>query len=149
MPKNMPNCSAIKRGIFAEICGRRQHVYRNPDDETLQKSDLSIPSIQAIRLGAEYYKTLFSYLIAGPLKMGSNSWVVSPDLSPGGKSILANDPHQSATILPGPWYPCGLIAPDIRAVGVTVPGLGGMAVGRTEHIVLGVTNACGDTQDRI
>jgi len=119
----------------------------NPDDELLPKADMTKPSFQAVKLGIEFDKKLLSFLDTGPLQIGSNNWVAGPDLSPGGKPILANDPHQSATILPGPWYPCGLITPDIRAVGVTIPGLGGMPIGRTNHIAIGVTNAYGDTQD--
>jgi penicillin amidase len=119
----------------------------NPDDELLPKADMTKPAFQAVKLGIEFDKKLLSFLDTGPLQIGSNNWVASPDLSPGGKPILANDPHQSATILPGPWYPCGLITPDIRAVGVTIPGLGGMPIGRTNHIAIGATNAYGDTQD--
>jgi len=119
----------------------------NPDDESPQKTDSGISTNQAIRLGFESDSKLLSYLASGPLKIGSNNWVAGPDLSPAGMPILANDPHQSAKILPGPWYPCGLITPAIRAVGVTIPGGVGMAVGRTEHIAVGVTNSYGDTQD--
>jgi len=60
---------------------------------------------------------------------------------------VANDPHLNTTTLPAPWYPCGLITPDMRAVGVTVAGIGGMVIGRTDHVAIGVTNAYGDTQD--
>jgi penicillin amidase len=119
----------------------------NPNDKLLADAEIKRRYLQATRLGIEFDKNLHSYLNPGPLEIGSNNWVAGPDLSPGGKPILANDTHQSATILPGPWYPCGLVTPDIRAVGVTVPGLVGMPVGRTNHIVFGVTNAYGDTQD--
>jgi penicillin amidase len=84
---------------------------------------------------------------AGPLRVGSNNWVTSAARSSGGKPILANDTHHDARTLPGPWYPTGLIAPGIRAVGVMMPGLPGMVVGRTERIAVGVTNAYGDAQD--
>ncbi|MCE5263306.1 MAG: penicillin acylase family protein [Deltaproteobacteria bacterium] len=83
----------------------------------------------------------------GALRIGSNNWVTSGRLSAGGKPILANDPHLDARILPGPWYPTGLITPQGRAVGVTVPGLPGMVIGRTERIAVGVTNSYGDAQD--
>lgn len=43
-----------------------------------------------------------------------------------------------ANILPGPWYPCGLITPHYGAIGVTIPGIGGMIIGSTEHITGGV-----------
>ncbi|MBW2480708.1 MAG: penicillin acylase family protein, partial [Deltaproteobacteria bacterium] len=77
-----------------------------------------------------------------------NNWAAGRKFSPGGKPIVANDPHLDSTLLPGPWYPCGLITPQIRAVGVNIPGMGGMAIGRTEHIAMGGgANAYGDTQD--
>ncbi len=119
----------------------------NPDDEPSQTTDSSNPSIQAIRLGTALDENLLSYLETGPLKIGSNNWVGGSRLSPAGKPIVANDVHLETTLVPGIWYPCGLITPHIRAVGVTVPGIGGMAVGRTEHIAVGVTNSYGDTQD--
>ena len=119
----------------------------NPDDTLPADTEITKPDLQTTRLGIEFDKTLLSYLDSGSLKIGSNNWVAGPDLSPGGKPILANDTHQNATILPGPWYPCGLVTPDIRAVGVTIPGWGGMPIGRTNHIAIGATNAYGDTQD--
>jgi penicillin amidase len=119
----------------------------NPDDTFSADAEITKPFLQTTRLGIEFDKTFFSYLNAAPLKIGSNNWVAGPDLSPGGKPIVANDTHQSAIILPGVWYPCGLVTPDIRAVGVTLPGWGGMPIGRTNHCAFGVTNAYGDTQD--
>ena len=87
------------------------------------------------------------YLEPGTLRVGSNNWALSPRLSESGKPIVANDPHLDSRILPGPWYPCGIILPDLRAVGVIIPGIPGMVVGRTSHYALGITNAYGDAQD--
>jgi penicillin amidase len=119
----------------------------NPDDESGEKANITKPSFQTAQLGRKLHRALLSYANAGPLKLGSNNWVTGPALSAGGKPIVANDPHLDARILPGPWYPCGLITPQIRAVGVTIAGMGGMAVGRTDHFAMGVTNAYSDTQD--
>ncbi|MBM4314505.1 MAG: penicillin acylase family protein, partial [Deltaproteobacteria bacterium] len=83
----------------------------------------------------------------GALSLGSNNWVTGGSLSASGRPILANDPHLDARILPGPWYPTGLITPQVRAIGVTVPGLPGMVIGRTDRIAVGVTNSYGDAQD--
>ena len=80
-------------------------------------------------------------------RIGSNNWVTGPDLSAGGKPIVASDPHLDARVLPGPWYPCGLITPSHRAVGVAIPGVPGMSIGRTDHIAFGMTNAYSDGQD--
>ncbi len=85
----------------------------------------------------------------GPLGrgFGSNNWAVSPGLSPDGKPIVANDPHLDARILPGVWYPIGIITPQLRAVGAMIPGIPGMVIGRTDRWAMGVTNNYGDCQD--
>ena len=119
----------------------------NPDDETGAAADITNSSLQNTGLNLEFDKNLLSYLNDDPLKIGSNNWATSPELSHGAMPIVANDTHQNATILPGPWYPCGLILPQLRAVGATIPGFGGMVVGRTDYIAMGATNAYGDTQD--
>lgn len=79
--------------------------------------------------------------------LGSNNWVVNGKKSDSGLPIMVNDPHLDATILPGPWFPIGLFAPGIQAVGATIPGLPGILVGRTKHLAFGVTNSYGDSQD--
>lgn len=88
-----------------------------------------------------------SLLDTGPLQMGSNNWAVGAERSPGGKPIVAGDPHLDPRVLPGVWYPMGLVWPENRAVGAAVPGLPGMSIGRTNHLALAVTNAYGDAQD--
>lgn len=82
-----------------------------------------------------------------PLAAGSNNWAVGPKRSASGKPIVANDPHLDARILPGPWYPAGLVTPAFRAVGVTIPGVPGIIAGRNDRIAIGMTNAYGDAQD--
>ncbi|MEE4608928.1 MAG: penicillin acylase family protein, partial [Desulfobacteraceae bacterium] len=81
------------------------------------------------------------------LEVGSNNWITGPTRSANGKPIVANDPHLDARLLPGPFYPVGLITPEFRAVGANIAGIPGMVVGRTEHLAYGVTNAYGDMQD--
>jgi penicillin amidase len=119
----------------------------NPDDETGTGPVSFNSNFQRARLNLKLDDMLMSYLNDGALKIGSNNWVAAPDLSTGARPVLANDPHLEASLLPGFWYPCGLITPELRAVGVTIAGLGGMIIGRTDHISYGVTNAYGDSQD--
>jgi penicillin G amidase len=100
-------------------------------------------------LGLAADKTLMGLLAdqSSGFHIGSNNWVTGPSLSFSGRPVVANDPHLDARTLPGPWYPCGLILPSFRAVGVSVPGIPGMIIGRTDHIAIGVTNSYGDGQD--
>jgi len=78
---------------------------------------------------------------------GSNGWAVNGNKSSTGKPIVASDPHLNPTSLPGVFYPCGLFFEDIRVVGVTVPGIPGVIIGRNQNVALGLTNAYGDGQD--
>jgi penicillin amidase len=119
----------------------------NPD-EAPQKESRNLGSGQElIPLPVSRDKKLLAYLKDFNLRLGSNNWCVGPKLSAGGKPIVADDPHLDSRILPGPWYPSGLITPEFRAVGVTIPGIPGIFVGRTDHVAFGVTNAYGDNQD--
>ena len=116
----------------------------NPDDEgAVPLSTRLVP--QGIDLLGD--RTIAGYLEAEPLGVGSNNWVCGPDKSPGGKPILANDPHLDARILPGPWYPCGLITPETTIVGAHIPGLPVMPIFRSDRVAAGITNAYGDVQD--
>jgi penicillin amidase len=119
----------------------------NPDDFP-EESNAAKGIVQKFaQLHLETDKKIMLYVKDGTLRVGSNNWAVGPLLSANGKPIVANDPHLDARILPGPWYPIGIITPDFRAVGVIIPGTPGMVVGRTDHIAIGVTNAYGDAQD--
>jgi len=119
----------------------------NPDDFPKEINDAKVTAQEFAQLHLATDKKIMSYVKDGNLRVGSNNWAVGPLLSANGKPIVANDPHLDARILPGPWYPIGIITPDFRAVGVIIPGTPGMVVGRTDHIAIGVTNAYGDAQD--
>ena len=119
----------------------------NPDDPG-DFGQTSIPPLDrpsAYSLKAD--ENLLALIPDLPLRLGSNNWVVSHKLSPGLKPILASDPHLDTRILPGVLYPLGIITPEVRAVGVNVPGLPGMAIGRTGYISIAATNNYGDMQD--
>jgi penicillin amidase len=119
----------------------------NPDDFP-KKINIAKGTVREFgQLNLESDTKIISYVKGGTLHVGSNNWAVGPLLSTKGKPIVANDPHLDCRVLPGPWYPNGIITPDFRAVGVIIPGTPGMVVGRTDHIAIGVTNAYGDAQD--
>jgi penicillin amidase len=82
-----------------------------------------------------------------PPAFGSNNWATSPQKSASDHAILASDPHLDARQLPGPMYPVGLFAPGINAIGITLAGMPGLLIGRTDHSAFGVTNGYGDSQD--
>ena len=116
----------------------------NPDEDPVAQPLAELQSNGIDLLGD---MRLAGYLEDEPLGVGSNNWVCGPDKSPGRKPILANDPHLDARILPGPWYPCGLITPALSIVGAHIPGLPVMPIFRNSHVAAGITNAYGDVQD--
>lgn len=85
-------------------------------------------------------------------ELGSNSWVVSGELSASGAPLLANDPHLSAG-MPSIWYQVGLHClpkgPDCsyEAVGVSFVGAPGIVIGHNDRIAWGLTNAGADVMD--
>ena len=141
----------------------------NPDEADTEEADTEeagpdetdLPETQDPELGADpetagdqitraVWSTdpmLRSLMDPGALQVGSNNWVAGPEITAGGKALLAGDPHLDPRMLPGVWHPIGLIWPGNRAVGATVAGLPGIGLGRTGHIALSMTNAYGDAQD--
>jgi len=117
----------------------------NPDDERHpSEADLSPPAT-AVTISND--AMLMGFLHGGAKEMGSNNWVTDAAQSAGGKPIVSNDPHLETGILPGTWYPAGIITPDLRIVGVHIPGLPVMPIFRNQHVAVGITNAYGDVQD--
>ncbi|MFG0285679.1 MAG: penicillin acylase family protein [Phycisphaerales bacterium JB039] len=72
-------------------------------------------------------------------RTGSNAMVVSGARSASGGALVASDPHLG---LPQPniWCVIGYRAPDRAAVGLTIPGLPFILVGRNEQIAWTGTN---------
>jgi penicillin amidase len=84
----------------------------------------------------------------GPLQplRGSNNWVVAPGRSASGHALLANDPHLTHG-LPGIWYEAHLKSRTQDVLGVTVPGLPLVIIGRNRDIAWGFTNVMLDAAD--
>ncbi len=115
----------------------------DPDDI----GDVAMPPKDRLSATVGKITSLASLTGEKSLHLGSNNWAVGPDLSASGRAIFCADPHLDARILPGVWYPAGLITPEFRAVGVQIPGIPGMTVGRTDHVALSPTNNYGDMTD--
>jgi penicillin amidase len=72
-------------------------------------------------------------------RTGSNSIAVAAGRSAGGAALMANDPHLGIQ-LPNLWLLAGFKSPGYHAVGLMVPGLPFVAVGRNPWIAWGGTN---------
>lgn len=118
----------------------------NPDDSE-DTGEIPIPPENTLSTAFANIKNLLAFSSARQLRVGSNNWAVSSKLAFNNKPILSGDPHLDARNLPGVWHPIGIITPEIRAVGANISGLPGIAIGRTNHIALAMTNNYGDMQD--
>jgi len=78
--------------------------------------------------------------------LGSNNWVVSGTLTNTGKPYLANDVHLEPQ-QPGHFYEVHLNGPGWNVIGVSVPGIPGVALGHNERIAWGATAATLAVQD--
>ena len=84
--------------------------------------------------------------------IGSNSWVVSGDLTESGMPLLSNDPHLGAT-LPSVWHQVGLrcrtvtdaCAFDVAGFGFS--GVPGVIIGHNADVAWGFTNLTTDVTD--
>ncbi|MFH1157037.1 MAG: penicillin acylase family protein [Pseudomonadota bacterium] len=130
-------------------------INTNPDDPGSGKSGaLSAPGMESSGPGSlagdvdlDSMLAAVSDLNLNRFAFGSNCWCVGGPMSEGGMPVLADDPHLENGMLPGIFYPSCLVFPGMRAVGVTVPGIPGMIVGRNSHVAVGITNSYGDAQD--
>jgi len=127
-------------------------INTNPDDTVRAQDARRAPVPDALptcALESEEDKFLMGFFseAGSALGIGSNAWITGSRISAGGKPIVANDPQLDARLLPGIFYPSGLISPALRLVGVTVPGIPGAMVGRNQYVASGATNAYGDAQD--
>ncbi|MET0295936.1 MAG: penicillin acylase family protein, partial [Microbacterium sp.] len=84
--------------------------------------------------------------------IGSNSWVVSGDLTETGMPLLANDPHLGAA-LPSVWHQsalkCRVVSADCAfdVAGFGFAGVPGVIIGHNDRIAWGFTNLTSDVAD--
>jgi penicillin amidase len=80
--------------------------------------------------------------------IGSNSWVISGDLTKTGKPLLANDPHLSIQ-MPSIWYQVALhcVECGYDVAGFSFAGVPGVVIGHNANIAWGFTNVGPDVMD--
>ena len=78
-------------------------------------------------------------LLGTAARSGSNSWALAARRSATGGALIANDPHLGIT-MPNLWILAGVRSPGFHAVGMMIPGVPFIAVGRNADIAWGGTN---------
>lgn len=78
--------------------------------------------------------------------IGSNNWVVGPDLTLDGSTFMANDPHR-VLHTPSLRYFVHLEAPGWNVIGGGEPSLPGISIGHNQHGAWGLTIFAIDSED--
>jgi penicillin amidase len=78
-------------------------------------------------------------LLGSAVRSGSNALVVAGSRSDSGGALVAGDPHLGL-MLPNFWVIIGCHAPSYRVVGLSMPGLPAVLVGRNEQVGWAGTN---------
>ncbi|MEP4378503.1 MAG: penicillin acylase family protein [Alphaproteobacteria bacterium] len=102
-------------------------------------TEKGLDSIPSIGPGAADQASVFHELLAGFSKAGSNSVAVSGARTGTGAALVANDPHLGV-FLPNLWLLAGYKSPSYHAVGMMIPGVPFIALGRNDRIAWGGTN---------
>ncbi|WP_374089585.1 penicillin acylase family protein [Methylomicrobium lacus] len=79
---------------------------------------------------------------------GSNAWAVSGGKTADGRAILANDMHLGISV-PNIWYRAEVNYPEVRAIGLNLPGTPFLIAGSNQHVAWGMTNLAGDFLDLV
>jgi penicillin amidase len=82
-----------------------------------------------------------------PSLKASNAWVVDGSLTESGFPIFACDPHLDVLRLPGIWYEVVAHFPDNYNIGITIPGVASILMGRTKELGYGFTYGSMDKLD--
>ena len=82
-----------------------------------------------------------------PAITASNNWAVAASRSATGTVLECHDPHLECNRLPAVWYEVVLLTPDDYHVGITMPGVPGVIMGRTREISAGLTYGFMDMVD--
>jgi penicillin amidase len=78
--------------------------------------------------------------------LGSNNWALRGERTESGAPLFANDMHLTMTI-PAVWYENHIEAGEIKATGISLPGIPGIVSGHNGRVAWGLTNGFDDVQD--
>ncbi len=102
----------------------------------IARGSASVPSYGP---GATTQQAALHDILAGFSKAGSNSVAIAGSRTKTGAALMANDPHLGV-FLPNLWLLAGYKSPSYHTVGMMIPGVPFMALGRNDRIAWGGTN---------
>lgn len=110
-------------------------------------SEQQISLIKKSKTSLELLKKDIKFMGALPKFVASNNWVLGPGKTTSGKVIQCNDPHLECNRLPAIWYEFVAHTKDNDYIGVNMPGVPGVIMGRNRDISFGFTYGFMDMVD--
>ena len=130
-----------------------QMIQKNIDEERIRelfpylKEKIDFELLKKVNLAPPLVPEAVKWLAKIPRFTASNNWAVSGALTKSGKPIFCYDPHLEVNRLPSVWYEVILRSPDNTMIGVSIPGVPGVVLGRTHHLSWGATYSFMDMID--
>ena len=125
---------------------------KKPADPGGVRSAIESDAAQQVFTAADSAINAVPDLVGSGGGIGSNSWVVSGDLTANGEPLLANDPHLKVS-MPGVWTQVGLHCTTVNkdcpfdVAGFGFAGMPGVVIGHNANIAWGMTNLYPDVTD--
>lgn len=108
---------------------------------------VDIDLIGQVKLSPPLVPEAVAWLDRLPRFNASNNWAVSGRHTHSGFPMLCGDPHLEVNRLPNVWQEIVLRLPDNTLVGVSLPGVPGLILGRSRHLAWSATYAYMDMLD--
>lgn len=115
---------------------RLQRLFRPHLDEV---DDALVELLRQTRVAEPVTPPEVRFLSALPRLVASNNWAVAAGRSASGGALQANDPHLEVNRLPAVWYEMVGEAGGAPRLGITMPGVPGLVMGRTREVSFGFT----------
>lgn len=109
--------------------------------------DDTVEMIRALRHVDPLLPRDVRFLPGLPRVAASNNWAVAGSRTASGAAMQCNDPHLEVNRLPALWYEAEMHTPDGSQAGITMPGVPGLVMGRTESLSFGFTYGFMDMVD--
>jgi penicillin amidase len=109
--------------------------------------DAVLGLIARVRIEEGLLPASVRWLAALPRVSASNNWALAPSRSASGAALQCNDPHLEINRLPAIWYEMVGHTRDDYRIGISMPGLPGLVMGRTRAVSFGFTYGFMDTFD--
>lgn len=127
--------------IWLDILGlRKAHVWR-----VIWGKILDLGYASPASFTPKEWDAYLPRLLGSVIRSGSNSFATAAGP---GKAWIASDPHLSV-ILPNVWMLAGFKSPSYHVVGLMLPGLPFMALGRNADVAWGATNMYAASSDLV